>query len=90
MNENAVKIQIALSALEQVKVPATAENVNSLTVVWQMLQQVKESLALAVPADGFGSAGAGNPGNMPVRQEVPPDGVQVRFEEDEDGKPETE
>ena len=67
MNENAVKIQIALSALEQVKVPATAENVNSLTVVWQMLQQVKESLAA-----------------------VPPDGVTVRFEEDEDGKPETE
>lgn len=73
MNENAVKIQIALSALEQVKVPATAENVNSLTVVWQMLQQVKESLAA-----------------MPVGQEVPPDGVTVRFEEDEDGKPETE
>lgn len=71
MNENAVKIQIALSALEQVKVPATAENVNSLTVVWQMLQQVKESLA-AMP------------------QDVPPDGVTVRFEEDEDGKPETE
>ena len=88
MNENAVKIQIALSALEQVKVPATAENVNSLTVVWQMLQQVKESLA-AVPVDGSGSAGAGNPGNMPVRQEIP-DGVTVRFEEDEDGKPETE
>ena len=73
MNENAVKIQIALSALEQVKVPATAENVNSLTVVWQMLQQVKESLAA-----------------MPVGQEVPADGVTVRFEEDEDGKPETE
>lgn len=77
MNENAVKIQIALSALEQVKVPATAENVNSLTVVWQMLQQVKADLAQAVPAGGSG-------------QEVPPDGVTVRFEEDEDGKPETE
>ena len=50
MNENAVKIQIAETALEKVKVPATEENVNTLQVIWQMLRQVKEDLLQQAPA----------------------------------------
>ena len=50
MNENAVKIQIAETALEKLKVPATEENVNTLQVIWQMLRQVKEDLLQQAPA----------------------------------------
>ena len=50
MNENAVKIQIAETTLEKVKVPATEENVNALQVIWQMLRQVKEDLLQQAPA----------------------------------------
>jgi len=54
MNENAVKIQIAEKALEGLAVPATEENVGKLSVIWQMLQQVKEDLMRgeAAPAPG--------------------------------------
>ena len=44
MNENAVKIQIAQKALEGLNVPASEENTAKLTVIWQMLGQVKQDL----------------------------------------------
>ena len=44
MNENAVKIQIAQKALEGLSVPASEENTAKLTVIWQMLGQVKNDL----------------------------------------------
>ena len=47
MNENAVKIQIALSALEGLKIPATEESANHLQVIWQMLKQVRDDLNAA-------------------------------------------
>lgn len=52
MDENAVKIQIALSALEGVNVPATENNANHLQVIWQMLRQVRDALSAApAPAE---------------------------------------
>lgn len=52
MNENAVKIQIALSALEHMNVPASEENVNKLTVIWQMLRQVRDNLGAPEGKEG--------------------------------------
>lgn len=52
MDENAVKIQIALSALEGVNVPATENNAKHLEVIWQMLRQVRDALSAApAPAE---------------------------------------
>ena len=42
MNENAVKAQIIMNTLGQLNVPATAENVNKLTVIWQLLTQIRD------------------------------------------------
>ena len=47
MNENAVRIQIAMSALEGLHVPATENNTEKLTVIWQMLRQARDELNAA-------------------------------------------
>lgn len=82
MNETAVKAQIIMDTLGQLNVPATAENVNKLTVIWQLLTQIRDepAPAPAVPADSTGSGAANRSGRAPA----------VRIgEEDKDGKAET-
>ena len=80
MNETAVKAQIIMNTLGQLNVPATAENVDRLTVIWQLLTQIRDEPAPAVPADGSGSGEADRSGMAPV----------MRIgEEDKDGKAET-
>ena len=75
MNENAVKIQIALSALEGLNVPATENNANHLQVIWQMLKQVRDNLN-AAPEAG--------------RMELFSQGEKIGEEVEKDGEPETE
>ena len=48
MNETAVKAQIIMNTLGQLNVPATAENVDRLTVIWQLLTQIRDEPAPAV------------------------------------------
>lgn len=48
MNETAVKAQIIMNTLGQLNVPATAENVDKLTVIWQLLTQIRDEPAPAV------------------------------------------
>ena len=80
MNETAVKAQIIMNTLGQLNVPATAENVDRLTVIWQLLTQIRDTPAPAVPADRSGSGEADRSGMAPV----------MRIgEEDKDGKAET-
>ena len=50
MNETAVKAQIIMNTLGQLNVPATAENVDRLTVIWQLLTQIRDEPAPA-PAE---------------------------------------
>ena len=57
MNETAVKAQIIMDTLGQLNVPATAENVNKLTVIWQLLTQIRDEPAPAVPAEELTAAG---------------------------------
>ena len=45
MNETAVKAQIIMNTLGQLNVPATAENVDRLTVIWQLLTQIRDTPA---------------------------------------------
>lgn len=47
MNETAVKAQIIMNTLGQLNVPATAENVDRLTVIWQLLTQIRDEPAPA-------------------------------------------
>ena len=47
MNETAVKAQIIMNTLGQLNVPATAENVDKLTVIWQLLTQIRDEPAPA-------------------------------------------
>lgn len=49
MNETAVKAQIIMNTLGQLNVPATAENVDRLTVIWQLLTQIRD-----IPAERIG------------------------------------
>ena len=83
MNETAVKAQIIMNTLGQLNVPATAENVDRLTVIWQLLTQIRDepAPAPAVPADRFWSGGAEISSKAPVEP--------VHPEEDKDGKAET-
>lgn len=82
MNETAVKAQIIMNTLGQLNVPATAENVDRLTVIWQLLTQIRDepAPAPAVPADGSGSGAANRSGRAPMT---------LICEEDKDGKAET-
>ena len=83
MNETAVKAQIIMNTLGQLNVPATAENVDRLTVIWQLLTQIRDEPApavRAVPADRSGSGEADRSGTAPVTR---------IGEEDKDGKAET-
>lgn len=64
MNENAVKIQIVMSALEGLNVPATSGNTEKLSVIWQMLWQVRDGLA-AAPQGSSGTGSTENPDSMP-------------------------
>lgn len=64
MNENAVRIQIVMSALEGLNVPATAGNTEKLTVIWQLLGQVRDELA-AAPQGSSGTGSTENPDSMP-------------------------
>ncbi len=80
MKESAIKAQIIMNTLGQLNVPATAENVEKLTVIWQLLTQIRDEPAPAVPADSTGSGAADRSGRVPA----------VRIgEEDKDGKAET-
>lgn len=79
MNETAVKAQIIMNTLGQLNVPATAENVDRLTVIWQLLTQIRDEPAPA--ADRFWSGGAEISSRAPVEP--------VHPEEDKDGKAET-
>lgn len=82
MNETAVKAQIIMNTLGQLNVPATAENVDKLTVIWQLLTQIRDEPAVrAVPADRSGSGAAEISSRAPVEP--------VHPEEDKDGKAET-
>ena len=83
MNETAVKAQIIMNTLGQLNVPATAENVDKLTVIWQLLTQIRDepAPAPAVPADGSGCGAAERSNRAPVQP--------VHPEEDKDGKTET-
>lgn len=81
MNETAVKAQIIMNTLGQLNVPATAENVDRLTVIWQLLTQIRDEPAPAVTADKFWSGGAEISSRAPVEP--------VHPEEDKDGKAET-
>lgn len=56
MNETAVKAQIIMNTLGQLNVPATAENVDRLTVIWQLLTQIRDEAATA-PAEELTAAG---------------------------------
>ena len=82
MNETAVKAQIIMNTLGQLNVPATAENTDRLTVIWQLLTQIRDepAPAPAVPADSTGSGAADRSGRAPVTR---------IGEEDKDGKAET-
>ena len=82
MNETAVKAQIIMNTLGQLNVPATAENVDRLTVIWQLLTQIRDepAPAPAVPADGSGCGAANRSGRAPMT---------LICEEDKDGKAET-
>lgn len=77
MNETAVKAQIIMNTLGQLNVPATAENVDRLTVIWQLLTQIRDepAPAPAVPADRTIS------GTAPALMRI--------GEEEKDGKAET-
>lgn len=84
MNETAVKAQIIMNTLGQLNVPATAENTDRLTVIWQLLTQIRDEPApavRAVPADRSGSGAAEISSRAPVEP--------VHPEEDKDGKAET-
>lgn len=81
MNETAVKAQIIMNTLGQLNVPATAENVDRLTVIWQLLTQIRDEPAPAGPADRFWSGAAEISSRAPVEP--------VHPEEDKDGKAET-
>ena len=48
MNETAVKAQIIMNTLGQLNVPATAENVDRLTVIWQLLTQIRDTPAVRI------------------------------------------
>ena len=48
MNETAVKAQIIMNTLGQLNVPATAENVDRLTVIWQLLTQIRDTPAARI------------------------------------------
>ena len=82
MKESAIKAQIIMNTLGQLNVPATAENVDKLTVIWQLLTQIRDepAPAPAVPADGSGCGAADRSGRVPVTR---------IGEEDKDGKAET-
>jgi len=82
MNETAVKAQIIMNTLGQLNVPATAENVDRLTVIWQLLTQIRDepAPAPAVPADGSGCGALKRSGREPMT---------LICEEDKDGKAET-
>lgn len=56
MNETAVKAQIIMNTLGQLNVPATAENVDRLTVIWQLLTQIRDEPAPA-PVEELTAAG---------------------------------
>ena len=83
MNETAVKAQIIMNTLGQLNVPATAENVDKLTVIWQLLTQIRDEAEPepAVPADSTGSGAANRSGRAPALMRI--------GEEDKDGKAET-
>lgn len=86
MKESAIKAQIIMNTLGQLNVPATAENVERLTVIWQLLTQIRDEPApapavRAVPADGSGCGAAERSNRAPVQP--------VHPEEDKDGKAET-
>lgn len=82
MNETAVKAQIIMNTLGQLNVPATAENVDRLTVIWQLLTQIRDepAPAPAVPADRLWSGAA------EISSRAPAERIG---EEDKDGKAET-
>ena len=48
MNETAVKAQIIMNTLGQLNVPATAENTDRLTVIWQLLTQIRDEPAVRI------------------------------------------
>lgn len=56
MKESAIKAQIIMNTLGQLNVPATAENVNKLTVIWQLLTQIRDEPATA-PVEELTAAG---------------------------------
>ena len=45
MKEQAAKIQIVINTLETLNIPATFDNVNRLTGVFQLLRQLRDELA---------------------------------------------
>jgi hypothetical protein len=54
MKESAIKAQIIMNTLGQVNVPATAENVDKLEVIWQLLTQIRDEAEPAVPVTRIG------------------------------------
>ena len=45
MKEQAAKIQIVINTLETLNIPATYDNVNRLTGVFQLLRQLRDEIA---------------------------------------------